>query len=89
MVSAAQSSADRGQKPAGMHLSASWQFKAAMLSRPADLSSLMALSRSNPSSFFIGDEDIPHKLVTKLLNSEDDRISTTVCLPFSQTLPLP
>ena len=62
-------------------LPVSWQFNAAMLSRPVDLGALVALSRTNPKEFL--DNDLPHKMVTKLLNNEDetrsDRVSNRPC----------
>ncbi|CAM9172174.1 unnamed protein product [Chrysoparadoxa australica] len=50
-------------------LSAKWQLQAAMLSRPADLSSLVSLSLNKPEQFF--KDDTLHVMVNKLLNCTD------------------
>lgn len=65
-------------KAGGVQLSVAWQWKAALLSRPVDLTALVALSRTQPHEFI--EEDLPHKIVSKLLNNASEAISNKVCM---------
>lgn len=57
----------------GVKLGAKWQLDAAMLSRPVDLTALVTMSQSDPEAFF--EDDVPHLLVSKLLNSSNTSFS--------------
>ena len=65
-------------KGSSVKLSAKWQLDAALLSRPVDLTPLVSLSRSNPSTFL--EDNTLHRLVSLLLNEKDDRKSDKVLL---------
>eukprot|EP00635_Sarcinochrysidales_sp_CCMP3193_P014228 CAMPEP_0118914400 /NCGR_PEP_ID=MMETSP1166-20130328/14770_1 /TAXON_ID=1104430 /ORGANISM="Chrysoreinhardia sp, Strain CCMP3193" /LENGTH=594 /DNA_ID=CAMNT_0006853981 /DNA_START=143 /DNA_END=1924 /DNA_ORIENTATION=- len=51
-------------------LGAKWQLDAALLSRPVDLTALVSLSQTSPSSFF--EDDTLGRMVKHLLNSTDE-----------------
>ena len=62
-----------------LKLDPEWMLNAAMLSRPADLTSLVTLSKQKPDRFF-QDETVIFKLIQKLLNSQNEDISDLVRL---------
>lgn len=64
---------------ASVKLTAKWQLDAALLSRPVDLTPLVAMSRAQPENF-LGDNTL-HRLV-QLLNDANENKSNKV-RPFS------
>eukprot|EP01036_Dinobryon_divergens_P016255 gene16255-22028_t len=60
-------------KGAAVKLTAKWQLDAALLSRPVDLTSLVALSRNSPEKF-IADNTL-NRLVSLLLNEKNPQKS--------------
>lgn len=67
-------------------LTAKWQLDAALLSRPVDLTALVAMSRTNPESFL--DDNTLHRLVTSLLNETNSKKSDKVSPFLLPHLPL-
>ena len=59
-----------------MKLSADWQLSAALLSRPVDLSALVALSARSPEQFV--ETSMLHRLA-QLLNSPNTAVSNKKC----------
>jgi len=53
----------------GVKLSAKWQLDASLLSRPVDLTPLVAMSRNHPQAFL--EDDTMHRLVSLLLNEKN------------------
>ncbi len=60
----------------GVKLSAKWQLDAALLSRPVDLTPLVAMSRTHPDNFL--EDKTLHRLV-QLLNDANENKSNRVC----------
>ena len=60
----------------GVKLSPKWQLDASLLSRPVDLTPLVAMSRTHPDSFI--EDDTLHRLVSMLLNEKNSNKSDKV-----------
>ena len=75
-VNAAQPMTARAQKQSRTKLSADWQLSAALLSRPVDLSALVAMSSANPEAFM--ETSVLHR-IAQLLNSPNTNVSNKKC----------
>ena len=76
VVDSAQPMTARGAKAENMKLTADWQLSAALLSRPVDLSALVALSARSPEQFV--ETSMLHRLA-QLLNSPNTAVSNKKC----------
>lgn len=75
-VNAAQPMTARAQKQSRTKLSADWQLSAALLSRPVDLSALVAMSSKSPEAFV--ETSVLHR-IAQLLNSPNVEVSNKKC----------
>lgn len=69
---------------ASVKLNAKWQLDAALLSRPVDLTPLVAMSRSHPDNFL--EDNSLHRLVTLLNDANENKSNKVIQTLIARTI---